>query len=366
MKIGIIGLGDGGWRHAQAISSIDDLHLHGLCDISKKRLQGILDNQLDNPRVWPQFQEKESIIATTSPDILIRNNDIELIIVATPDHLHYEPTLLSLKSGKHVFIEKPIATTIPDLDKFQDLAIAYPNKMHYSESYSYSSIISVTLKYFRSGELGELIWGSCEFTMPYSDRIMNNAGWRLNQPYNPCAGAMTHHFPIMLLFARSMITSVQALGRVISYNKLKETNGFDHMQGHIRLGEDGPVVSWIACMGLKGAYNIYQHRPITFHLQFDNGYLSYNSKPEHDVLNVAGKEVNFQNEPEVINPIDPTEWLRYRNNHFVSMLKDIHQAILNPSGHKPLHSIYHGINVAKASILAFESASQYNGNWVTM
>src|SRR5262249_30848714 len=38
----------------------------------------------------------------------------EAVTIATPDHVHLEPTLAMLRAGKHVLVEKPLATTVSD------------------------------------------------------------------------------------------------------------------------------------------------------------------------------------------------------------------------------------------------------------
>jgi scyllo-inositol 2-dehydrogenase (NADP+) len=42
---------------------------------------------------------------------LLANEEIELIVISTPAHLHYSHALKALEAGKHVVVEKPFATT---------------------------------------------------------------------------------------------------------------------------------------------------------------------------------------------------------------------------------------------------------------
>lgn len=46
----------------------------------------------------------------------------DAVIIATPDHLHYEPTMAALKKGYHVLLEKPIAQTIEQCNDICSLA----------------------------------------------------------------------------------------------------------------------------------------------------------------------------------------------------------------------------------------------------
>ncbi len=48
---------------------------------------------------------------------LVRRTDVDAVIVTTPHHLHSPATLSALHVGKHVFVEKPLATSVADCDR---------------------------------------------------------------------------------------------------------------------------------------------------------------------------------------------------------------------------------------------------------
>ncbi|MFP6703387.1 MAG: Gfo/Idh/MocA family oxidoreductase, partial [Planctomycetaceae bacterium] len=48
---------------------------------------------------------------------LIRRDDIDAIISSTPHHCHIDETLLAAECGKHVLVEKPMATSVEDCDR---------------------------------------------------------------------------------------------------------------------------------------------------------------------------------------------------------------------------------------------------------
>ncbi|MHB8655640.1 MAG: Gfo/Idh/MocA family protein [Terriglobia bacterium] len=52
--------------------------------------------------------------AMTSVKELIDRRDIDAVIVGTPHHLHAEATIASARRGKHVLVEKPMATSVED------------------------------------------------------------------------------------------------------------------------------------------------------------------------------------------------------------------------------------------------------------
>ncbi|MEC8856162.1 MAG: Gfo/Idh/MocA family oxidoreductase [Chloroflexota bacterium] len=55
-----------------------------------------------------------ALVAYTSVDELLADSRVDVVFVASPNHLHAEHTQLAAKAGKHVLTEKPMATTVSD------------------------------------------------------------------------------------------------------------------------------------------------------------------------------------------------------------------------------------------------------------
>jgi UDP-N-acetyl-2-amino-2-deoxyglucuronate dehydrogenase len=55
--------------------------------------------------------------STSDPRRLVENDRVDLVVVASPSHLHAEQTVLAATHGKHVIVEKPVALTAADFDR---------------------------------------------------------------------------------------------------------------------------------------------------------------------------------------------------------------------------------------------------------
>lgn len=55
--------------------------------------------------------------ATTDYEDVLKDHDVDMVLIATRHDSHAELTLKALQAGKHVFVEKPLATTQNDLDQ---------------------------------------------------------------------------------------------------------------------------------------------------------------------------------------------------------------------------------------------------------
>lgn len=60
-------------------------------------------------------------LATRDYRDLLKRKDIDLVIVATPDHLHYEICKAAIEAGKHVLVEKPLTVDLGEADKLIEI-----------------------------------------------------------------------------------------------------------------------------------------------------------------------------------------------------------------------------------------------------
>ena len=99
--VGIIGVGFMGEVHARAISEITNARLVAVSDIDLARAGSVAKRY--GAASW-----------CTDYTELLADPDIRAVIIATPDHLHREPAIRCLETGKDVLVEKPIASTMED------------------------------------------------------------------------------------------------------------------------------------------------------------------------------------------------------------------------------------------------------------
>jgi UDP-N-acetyl-2-amino-2-deoxyglucuronate dehydrogenase len=94
----VVGLGVIGQIHARNAASLESTRLVAVVDQVRERAESI--------------GRELGAEAYTSIDEASRNRDIEALIIATPSYLHGPQALYALLHGKHVLVEKPMATTL--------------------------------------------------------------------------------------------------------------------------------------------------------------------------------------------------------------------------------------------------------------
>ena len=92
-----------------------------------------------------------------SIDELLADDEIELIVVNTPNNTHFDFTMKALNAGKHVLLEKPAAATGKEVKEMFDLAREKGLHLMLYQNRRYDSGFMLTRDVIESGRLGELI-----------------------------------------------------------------------------------------------------------------------------------------------------------------------------------------------------------------
>ncbi len=106
LSVGVIGVGYLGQHHARILSSIKDVNLVGVCDISVKR--------------GKEIAEKYRTAYHKERDILLES--VDAVSVAVPTSFHFDVAKDVLLHDKHLLLEKPIAEKLEQADELIKIA----------------------------------------------------------------------------------------------------------------------------------------------------------------------------------------------------------------------------------------------------
>jgi myo-inositol 2-dehydrogenase/D-chiro-inositol 1-dehydrogenase len=104
MRIGLVGYGAWGRVHAGAIGRIEGLSLGGV-------VAGGDASAREAARDLPGLPVHLTF------DALLADPGIDLVDIVVPNHLHADMAVRALEAGKHVLLEKPMATTLADAER---------------------------------------------------------------------------------------------------------------------------------------------------------------------------------------------------------------------------------------------------------
>ena len=112
VKVGIIGCGGiANGKHMPSLAKIDNVQMVAFCDIIREKAEkAAVDFGVDGAKVYTDYKE------------LLKDKDIEVVHVCTPNRSHSFITVDALEAGKHVMCEKPMAINYAEAKKMLDAA----------------------------------------------------------------------------------------------------------------------------------------------------------------------------------------------------------------------------------------------------
>lgn len=109
MRIGVIGLGFMGTTHLKAWKSVPQGEIVAVCSADPKKLTGDLTAIQGNLGTGGERFDFSQIKTYSELQDILADADVDAVDICLPTHLHSQVAIASLKAGKHVLVEKPMA-----------------------------------------------------------------------------------------------------------------------------------------------------------------------------------------------------------------------------------------------------------------
>jgi scyllo-inositol 2-dehydrogenase (NADP+) len=97
------------------------------------------------------------VVSYDSIDALLADDSLELVVVNTPSNTHAEFTRQALRAGKHVLLEKPVATSLQEVRELWGLAREQGKHLLAYQNRRWDSDFQLVKQVVESGQLGQLI-----------------------------------------------------------------------------------------------------------------------------------------------------------------------------------------------------------------
>ncbi len=225
IRIGLIGSGSRGQGLATLLGAIQSFELVACCDIIPENLQGGMKLAAKGARSYTDYKK------------LIQDKDIQAVIIATPLYLHYPMAVDAMAAGKHIYMEKTMAYTIPqalDLVKKVERSNLVFQVGH---QYRYYSMYLKVKEILSKGWIGKVSHYECQYNRnsdwrkPVNDPKMERAiNWRMYKEY--CGGVLSelsaHEIDIVNWMQDSHPLKVAGFGGIDYWKDGRET--FDNIR----------------------------------------------------------------------------------------------------------------------------------------
>ncbi len=200
LRYGIIGCaGQMGMAHLLFLNNVvaEKVRVEALCDLDAENAEACADLLPYDVKVFDDYRR------------VLEIDDIDAVVISTPNHTHTEIALDAFAAGKHVFCEKPLANSLKDCDAIIAGADRAGKFLQVGLVYRYSPLYRQMKELVESGQIGPV-------HMMWCKELLGSfyGQWRFKQALS--GGAIVekncHHFDIFNWMLGAQPVKVCAFG----------------------------------------------------------------------------------------------------------------------------------------------------------
>ncbi len=199
VNVALVGVGGHGKTIRKAVRLCPQINVIAVYDINKTLLEEASE----------EFKCKKFL----KYDQLLKLNDLDALIITTPNHLHFDQAYKALKRGKHVFVEKPITVKVEEANQLVKLAKSKKLVLQVGHNTRKRKVFRKAKEILNNEELGEII--AFEANISMRTGLGNFPKWKIDKRKCPLL-PMTQlgiHFVDVIHFLLGEISEVFAIAR---------------------------------------------------------------------------------------------------------------------------------------------------------
>ena len=149
VKCGVIGCGwIGQLKHISYLSKTEDAEVTAICDIDTDVMEKVIKEfHLTNVKTYTDYKD------------LCADPDVESVHICTPNGCHHDMAMCAIENKKHVFCEKPLATTTDDAFEMVEAAKAAGVWLALGHQRRFRSSVQYIRQMVDNGDMGEIYYG---------------------------------------------------------------------------------------------------------------------------------------------------------------------------------------------------------------
>jgi predicted dehydrogenase len=199
LRVAVVGYGYWGPNLVRNVVERPELELAALCE--------------RDPRQATAFQARvPGVPVTPDLDVVLADPTVDAVIVATPPKTHHALVKAALQAGKHVLVEKPLATTAADARDLIDVARQRDLVLMPGHTFLYSPAVNKVRQLIQDDVLGEVYF--------VTSSRMNLGKY---QPDGVICDLAPHDISILLYLLEQRVTQVAASARSVFQDHVPET-----------------------------------------------------------------------------------------------------------------------------------------------
>lgn len=191
INVGVIGLGWFGEKHCEVLAGLPRAKIHALCTRTPARLTEVAE-RFGVTRTFTDYRR------------MLADPELDVVSVVTMWDQHAEPTLAALEAGKHVFLEKPMASTLRDCDRIVEAAAKAWGSLMVGHVCRFNPRYAAARDEIASGRIGKIVSLYARRNLPQwiTRGVLDKIG--------PIIGDGVHDTDLMLWYTRAKIVTAYA------------------------------------------------------------------------------------------------------------------------------------------------------------
>jgi predicted dehydrogenase len=180
VRIAVVGTGAiAQLTHIPVLAKMRGANLVALCDNDAARARALAD-RFGVPDVFTDFEE------------LLDSDELDAVVIATPNHLHEPHVLSALRKKLHVLCERPLSLTARGIERCLTAAEKSGRVLAVGHNHRFRSDVQALGQFIRNGELGQVT-----SIRAGSLHVKKNAdGWRTRRAEAGGGVFLEHGFPL--------------------------------------------------------------------------------------------------------------------------------------------------------------------------
>jgi predicted dehydrogenase len=299
IKLGIIGYGYWGPNLVRNFAELEDAAVHSVADLDARKLEVA-------QRRYP------SLNTTSHFGDLLKNPEIDAVVIATPVSTHFELAMAALTAGKHVWVEKPLSETSLQARKLIDEAEKRKLTLIVDHTFVYTGAVRKMQQIVGSGDLGKVY---------YYDSIRVNLGL-FQHDVSVISDLAVHDFSILDFLLGEHPVAVSASGMThfagtpenLAYVTLFYDSG---AIGHVNVNWFAPVKVRQILLGGSKKMIMYDDMETSEKVKVYDSGVSFTDDPER----IYQLRVGYRTGDMWAPKLDTTEALRVEGEHFLKCIE---------------------------------------------
>lgn len=242
IRVGVVGLGQGR-THLHAFHALDGVEVVAVADLNAELRERIAAE-------YGVARRYETV------DALLADKTVDLVVIATPDHLHGTHAIQALEAGKHVLSEIPMATTVEECRQIVAITDRTGLKYHMGNQVRYAHCLQDIHRLIAAGHLGEIFYGEGEYlhNMEEFVTIKGEDHWRSDRriPQTTLLGGGPHALDTLRWLMGTTFTHVSAF-----HAEQPSSWGAPHTTVAIYKAASGATAKITTAYGMMRPYCLY-------------------------------------------------------------------------------------------------------------